>query len=33
MGARVAFTIGENKGDYYVMENLRTALQSLEENR
>jgi hypothetical protein len=32
-GIRVAFTIGENEGDYYIMENLRTALESLEENR
>jgi hypothetical protein len=28
-GDRIAFTIGENKGDHYVMENLRAALEEM----
>jgi Tol biopolymer transport system component len=33
MGDRVAFTTGENKGDTYVMENLRAALRAMRDNR
>jgi Tol biopolymer transport system component len=32
-GDRVAFTIGENKGDTYVMENLKAALREMRDNR
>ena len=32
-GDRVAFTIGENIGDYYVMENLSAALKGMREGR
>ncbi|MGD8361855.1 MAG: tetratricopeptide repeat protein [Gemmatimonadota bacterium] len=32
-GDRVAFTIGENTGDTYIMENLKAALQQMREHR
>ena len=32
-GDQVAFTIGENTGDTYVMENLRAALRAMRESR
>lgn len=32
-GDRVAYTRGENKGDTYIMENLKAALQGMREGR